>query len=125
MNVRLQDSAPFFVAVLGLAIGTLPTVLLPIGTGPFVFLLTGIKIIAAIIGFSITAVGIRCYRTGNTRVAVLTGLTVSGLLALGAAARHHNETNMSLIPIWMWWLAVPLIVGVAHQSAARIADGNE
>ena len=125
MDRPVQGYAPHFVMILGILIGTLPIVFLPQGTGALAIVVLFMKIIAGIIGLSIIAMGVQCHRTKNDRLAVFSGLTIVGWVVLGALARFHNESSMSLVPIWVWWLAVILVFGLAHQSTPRLVDGGE
>lgn len=120
----VQGHAPHFVVILGILVGILPAVFLPQGAGPLAFVVLVMKIGASVIGLSITAIGVQCYRTKNTRLAVVTGLTIIGWIVLGAVARFHNESNMSLVPVWVWWLAVILVFGLAYQLTSRIVNGG-
>jgi len=122
MDRPVQEYAPYFVVFLGILVGTLPTVFLPQGAGALTIVVLFMKVTTGVIGLSITASGVECYRTKNYRLAVLTGLTIVGWVVLAAAARFHNESSMSLVPIWVWWLAVILVFGLAYRSTSRIVD---
>ena len=122
MERPVQGYTPHLVILLGILVGVLPTVILPSGAGALTVVGLFAKILAGIVGFSIVAIGVHCYRTENDRPAILTGLTTGGLVVLGAVAGFHNESDMSLVPTWAWWLAVIFVLGLAHQSTSRIVN---
>lgn len=115
--------APHFLIALGVSIGALPAVLLR-GAGALAFVVLVVQLVAGVVGLGVAALGVQCYRTENDRLATVAGLTVVGWLLLAGAARTHNERSLSLVPIWAWWLAVPLVVALARRATARIVNGG-
>ena len=118
------------VVVLGIfivLIAVIPFLLIPSpgGGGPITFAVRFMQGIAALVGLGVTATGIYSYRTGNLRPAMAVGITIVGLVIVGAVGGLVETTGGPLIPVWVWLIAAALVILVSLGVTNTVVSSVE
>ncbi len=122
MNEAFKPFA-LLVSALGILIVILPLIYLPSPGGALAFPVLIMKGTGIVVGLGVVSIGLHSYRTGDPRPAVATGLTVIGLVTTGVLGGLVETTGGGfLVPIWMWFLASILVIGIAFLVAYRFVD---
>lgn len=113
------------VVILGVLVAVLPLMFLPKSSGPVAFAVRLMQGIAGVVGLCVIGAGFYSYRTGNLRPGVATGLTVIGLILVGALGGIVETSGGPLIPIWAWFMSAILVIAFAVVTTNRVVNGGQ
>lgn len=103
------------VIVLGIFVALLPFLFLPSpgDGGPITFVVRLMQGIALLAGIGVIYSGYYSYRTRNLRPAIAVGSSIIGLVVVGAVGGYVETSGGPLIPIWVWFLAAIVVIGIS------------
>lgn len=118
-----SELVPLLVLCLGVLIAILPLIFLPSSSGALIFPVLIMKFLGVMVGVSVAGTGLYSYRTGNHQTAMITGLSVIGLLIVGIIGGFIETSSGYLIPIGLWMLSTTSVIVLAVILTTRFLGG--